>query len=109
MGICQMQPIPTLCGQNTSRDAQPCPSVPRPDADASVGEPHARPAADDAAEIGDLLSTAISSVGFDPQSIAQSLADRGHRAADPVDGRLVAAAAVLAIVIFVIDWILQWV
>jgi hypothetical protein len=60
-----------------------------------------------ASDLGALFGTAVSAVDFDAQGIQKSLAARRRAAEEPIEWRLVAAAAILVILIVAIDFILQ--
>ena len=54
-----------------------------------------------------LMNTAMSTVNFDADSLKETLAKNQRAKAQTVDWRLVAAAAILVILIFMIDLVLQ--
>lgn len=107
----RIQPRPPLriaTRQATSPDAPPHPCAPPTRADGSdAANPVDPPPAETASDLGDLFSTAISAVGFDAPSIERNLAARRRTGKEPIEWRLVAAAAILVILMVAIDLILQ--
>ena len=98
----------TAFRQDTFPDAPPPPCASRKNAKAGGKEqPATPPPTDVASDLGDLFSTAISAVDLDAQDIEKSLAARRRTEEEPIEWRLVAAAAILVILILSIDFIVR--
>ena len=101
-------PLRTAFRQDTFQDAPPPPCASRKKAKTGGKEQPAAPLPPDvASDLSDLFSTAISAVDFDAQDIEKSLAARRRKEEEPIEWRLVSAAAVLVILILSIDFIVR--
>ena len=99
-------PLRTAFWQGTFPDAPPPPCASRKKAKVGGKEQPAAPLPTDvASDLSDLFSTAISEVDLDAQDIEKSLAARRRKEEEPIEWRLVAAAAILVILILSIDFI----
>lgn len=102
--------IPSFFKKTPPSDGGRLPATPRPRSSAADDD---RPAveADTKADLdmGDLLGHAISTVDFEPEALEKTLSEKRRATSRPVDWRFVALAAILVILIFMVDLVFQWV
>jgi len=102
--------IPSLFKKTPPSDGGRFPSTPRPQSPAADdNHPTVESESKTDLDIGDLLGTAIATVDFEPEDLEKSLSEKRRATPRPVDWRFVALAAILVILIFMVDLIFQWV